>query len=151
MNREKIMADIAPCGLSCKTCFAHKDGEIRAHAAGLQEKLGNFGIYAKRFETLVGDPVFKRYPEFKEMLGFFAQGNCSGCRNEQCRLFAGCGVRPCHQEKGMDFCYECAEFPCDHTGFDPHLYERWVALNHRIRKIGIEAYHKEAVTRPRYV
>ena len=148
---EKIKASLAPCGLSCETCFAHVDGDIRKHSMKLKEKLGNFGVYAKRFETLIGDPAFETYPQFKEMLDYLASGNCTGCRNEQCRLFKNCGVRPCHQEKGVDFCFQCDEFPCDHTHFDEHLYERWVKLNEIIQKTGIEAFYEKSRTRPRYV
>ena len=151
MDHETVKQTLAPCGLCCETCFAHTDGEIREYALMLQEKLGNFDIYAQRFETLVGDPVFKNYPAFKEMLAYFGSGQCRGCREEQCRLFKTCGVRPCHQERGVDFCFECEQFPCDHTGFDPHLYERWVALNNKIREIGVTAYAEEARQRPRYV
>lgn len=151
MDRETVKEILAPCGLCCETCFAHERGEIRKHAESLQEKLGNFGIYAKRFETLVGDPVFETYPGFARMLAYLASGGCKGCRQEQCRLFKTCGVRPCHQEKGIDFCFECEDFPCDHTGFDPHLQTRWTALNQRIREIGVAAYAKEARVRPRYL
>lgn len=150
MTTEQIKADIAPCGLNCAKCFAHMDGDIRKHSMQLKEKLGNFDIYAKRFETLIGDPVFERYPEFKEMLDYFAAGNCKGCRNEQCRLFTGCGVRKCHQEKQIDFCYECDEFPCEHTNFDKHLYDRWVQLNEKIRKIGTEEFWDKTKDLPRY-
>lgn len=151
MDIEQIKAAMAPCGLSCEKCFAHVDGDIRKYALKLQEKLGNFGVYAKRFETLVGDPIFKKYPDFKDMLDYLTSETCTGCRNENCKLFKGCGVRACHQEKGLDFCYECSEFPCNHTGFDPHLYERWVALNEKIREIGIKAYYEKTIDMPRYV
>ncbi|WP_022667173.1 DUF3795 domain-containing protein [Desulfospira joergensenii] len=148
---EEIKACLAPCGLSCEACFAHVDGAIRDHSIKLKEKLGNFDIYARRFETLVGDPVFKKYPQFKEMLDYFSSANCTGCRSEQCKLFKDCGVRPCHQEKGVDFCFQCDAFPCDQTHFDEHLHERWVRLNEIIRKSGIEAFYEKSRTRPRYV
>lgn len=151
MNRDDIKDALAPCGLSCEKCFARSTGQIRNHAEKLRKKLGNFDIYAQRFETLVGDPVFQNYPAFKEMLAYFAKGTCNGCRNEQCRLFKGCGVRPCHQEKGIDFCFECDDFPCNHTGFDPHLYERWVSMNQTIRDIGLKAFYESTRDQPRYV
>ncbi len=151
MNKKDIKKALGPCGLSCEKCFSHVDGDIRKYAMKLQDKLGNFDIYAKRFETLVGDPVFEKYPDFKEMLDYFAGESCTGCRSEQCKLFKGCGVRPCHQEKGVDFCYECSDFPCDHTGFDPHLYDRWVAMNETIREIGIEAFYESTKDKSRYV
>jgi len=99
MDYEQIKASVSPCGLSCETCFAHVDGDIRRYSLKLKEKLGNFEPYAKRFETLLGIPIFKKYPDFKEMLDYLALENCKGCRNEQCKLFKNCGVRPCHHCK----------------------------------------------------
>ena len=98
MTTDQIKSSIAPCGLSCEKCFAHVNGDIRRHSLKLKEKLGNFDNYAKRYETLLGDPVFKKYPDFKEALDYFASENCKGCRNEQCRLFKNCGVRVCYTE-----------------------------------------------------
>jgi hypothetical protein len=116
----------------------------------LKEKLGNFHIYAKRFETMLDNPIFKKYADFKEMLDYFASENCKGCRNEQCKLFKGCGVRVCHQKRELDFCYLCDAFPCDQTNFDPGLYKRWVAINKIIQKKGIKQYAEKAGTHPRY-
>ncbi|HKI50380.1 MAG TPA: DUF3795 domain-containing protein, partial [Desulfobacteria bacterium] len=113
MDHEKIKASLAPCGLCCETCFAHVDGDIRRYSLKLKEKLGNFHINAKRFETLLDNPIFKKYPDFKEMLDYFASENCRGCRNEQCKLFKECGVRVCHQEKQIDYCHQCDLFPCE--------------------------------------
>ena len=150
MKTEQIKDCLAPCGLCCETCFAHVDGDIRNYSLKLKEKLGNFQINAKRFETLLDNPVFKKYIDFKEMLDYFASKNCKGCRNEQCRLFKDCGVRPCHQEKGIDFCYQCDEFPCDRTNFDTGLYKGWVMINEMIKKIGLENFYEKTRTRPRY-
>ncbi len=150
MTYEQIKASVAPCGLNCEKCFAHVDGEIRRLSLELKEKLGNFDIYARRYETLLNHPVFKKYPDFKEMLDYFASENCRGCRKEQCRLFKDCGVRPCHQEKQVDFCYQCDEFPCNHTHFDERLYKVWVIINEKIKKSGLENFHEASRTRPRY-
>ncbi len=150
MTTEKIKESLAPCGLCCETCFAHVNGDIRTYSMKLKEKLGNFHINAKRFETLLGDPIFKKYTDFKEMLDYFASENCRGCRNEQCSLFKNCGVRKCHQEKQIDFCYQCDQFPCDKTNFDTGLYKGWVLINEKIRKSGIETYCEKVRNRPRY-
>jgi hypothetical protein len=150
MKDDTIKEFIAPCGLCCETCFAHVNGDIRKLSVQLKEKLGNFHIHAKRFETLLGDPIFEKYGDFKAMLDYFAAENCHGCRNEQCRLFKKCGVRPCHQELQVDFCYECDEFPCDRTNFDESLYKSWVTINEIIRKKGIETYCRKARMRSRY-
>jgi hypothetical protein len=151
MEYQQIKEALAPCGLSCEKCFAHANGEIRSLSIKLQEALGNFGVYAKRFETLMDAPIFKKYPDFKLMLDYLAAENCKGCRNEQCRLFKECGVRSCHQEKQVDFCYQCEAFPCNHTQFDEQLYKTWVLVNEKIKKMGLEEYYEKTRLRPRYV
>ena len=55
-----------------------------------------------------------------------------------------------HQEKQIDFCYQCDQFPCKKTNFDPDLYNRWVIIDEKIRVVGIEAYCKAARVRSRY-
>lgn len=150
MTTDTIKQAIAPCGLCCKTCFAHVNGDIKKLSIQLKEKLGNFHINAERFVTLLEEPIFKKYADFKEILDYFAEGDCQGCRNEQCKLFKDCGVRPCHQKMGVDFCYQCDEFPCDRNNFDEGLYNGWKAINEIIRKKGIETYCQNALSRPRY-
>lgn len=147
---DSILNTIAPCGLHCEKCFAHNQGSIQTLSKELQSALGNFDVYAERFAELINEPTFKEYPSFKKMLAYFAEGSCQGCRKEQCKLFKQCGVRACHQEKGIDFCFECKEFPCKKTNFDAHLQSRWKKINERIRKIGIANYHKEMKDIARY-
>ena len=150
MVDKKILASIAPCGLNCEKCFAYVDGEIRKYSSKLRMLLGNFGPYAKRYETLLEDQIFKKYPAFIEMLEYFAEENCLGCRNEQCKLFKKCGVRTCYIEKKVDFCFQCEEFPCDHTNFDKNLQDAWVRINNKIAEIGIEQYYEGWKNRNRY-
>ena len=44
----------------------------------------------------------------------------------------------------------CDEFPCGRTGFNEHLYKRHVAINLRMKDIGITAYYDEVKGLPRY-
>jgi len=60
-------------------------------------------------------------------------------------------VRPCHQKKQVDFCYQCDEFPCNRTNFDENLYKAWVRINEIIKKEGIEKYYEGTLIRPRYI
>ena len=81
----------APCGLDCFNCPVYLAGENddlrKAIAAGL-------GI---PYEVAV----------------------CRGCRNENGTIAAvgmsgPCNVYRCIQGKGLDFCCDCDDFPCDH-------------------------------------
>lgn len=145
-----ILNSIAPCGLNCEKCFARIGGSVQTLSTQLQKVLGDFDIYAERFTELIDEPIFKEYPSFKKVLDHFAKGGCQGCRNEQCKLFKQCGVRDCHQKKGISFCFECNEFPCEITNFDTHLQTRWININERIREIGLMKYHEEIKDVSRY-
>ena len=150
MIDDEILNSIAACGLNCEKCFAYEGGYIRRYSLKLKEKLGNFDVYAKRFVTLLGNPIFKKYSDFKLMLDYFSSENCKGCRNENCKLFMSCGVKDCHQKNNLDFCFQCNDFPCSRTNFDKSLQKRWIQNNERIREIGIEAFYAEIKDKPRY-
>jgi len=150
MDYEQIKQRLAPCGLHCGKCFAFSEGDITGYSNKLKESLGEFDVYANRFVELIGEPVFKKYPDFKEMLHYFSTSKCKGCRQEKCKLFKDCNVRDCHEEMKVDFCFQCTDFPCKSSGFDKHLYERWVNINLRMKEIGIEEYYNEIKDKPRY-
>ncbi len=151
MTSEFIKSRLAPCGLHCGKCFAFNDGDIKQKSTQLKKSLGNFDVYAERFTELLDEPVFVKYGAFKDMLYHFSEVNCKGCRKENCKLFKECKVRGCSDEKGVDFCFQCEEFPCNKTGFDEHLQKRSVNINKHIKEIGIESYYLEIKDKSRYL
>ena len=149
MDYGDIVKIVAPCGLNCKKCFAFENGEIQFHATKLKTLLGSFDLYAERFSTMI-DPVFGEYPSFKKLLAHLTAGNCRGCRQGTCE-YKKCGVITCYQKKGVDFCFQCDDFPCEKTNFDPDLQRRWIRMNNRMSEIGVEAYFEETKDVPRYI
>lgn len=150
MDYSQIKNRLAPCGLHCGKCYAFIDGDIKKYSYKLKEALGNFDIYASRFVDLINEPVFEKYPDFKELLNYFVTVQCRGCRKEKCKVFKDCKVRDCHEQKNVDFCFQCSDFPCNNTGFDQHLYKRTVNINLRMREIGVTEYYNEIKDKPRY-
>lgn len=148
--QQKILEHLGPCGINCQKCFAFNDGDIKHHSESLRNSLGNFDIYAKRFTELLDEPIFGKYPDFKDLLDHFASANCLGCRKQECHLFKSCNVRNCYKEKSVDFCFQCDDFPCKNTGFDTHLEQRWIKINQRMKEIGVENYYNEIKDKPRY-
>lgn len=140
---------LAPCGLHCGKCFAFVNGTIHELSVKLKENLGNFQPYAKRFSEQL-DPVFELYPEFKKMLDYFSKAECKGCRMEKCKFYTNCKVRSCTEKNNVEFCYQCSKFPCNNTGLDENLYQRYISINRRISEIGAEAYYNEIKDTPRY-
>ena len=147
MEYDEILNYLAPCGLNCRKCMANKEGEIKNLSKALQKLLGNFDKYAERFSAFL--PVFKKYPAFKELLEYFCRADCAGCRNGSCK-YPNCGVSACYRRKGVDFCFQCEEFPCGKTNFDPDLKRRQIKMNNRMKEIGLEAYFEETKDLPRY-
>ena len=150
MNYEFIKTRLSPCGLHCGKCFAFSEGEICRLSKELKGNLGYFEIYAERFVNLLNEPLFLKYPEFIEMLNYFSLGKCKGCRKEKCVLFKSCQVRECSENKRVDFCFQCSEFPCNNTGFDENLQKRWKLANEKMKDCGVEAYYDEIKDKPRY-
>ncbi|MCR4397721.1 MAG: DUF3795 domain-containing protein [Firmicutes bacterium] len=148
VTEEHVLKALAPCGLSCEKCFAYNEGIIAKHARALRERLGNFDVYAQRF-TKLGLTQFENWKAFKELLEYLASGDCLGCRQGTCK-WPNCGVVECYKTKKMRFCFECPEFPCKKTNFDPHLEARWIAMNERMKEIGPVAYYEETRDQPRY-
>lgn len=147
MKYKEILDILAPCGLNCRKCFANSNGEIRKNSIKLQELLGSFDRYAERFSIFL--PVFKNYPSFKELLIYLTQDNCNGCRKGSC-FYPDCGVRDCYKSKNVDFCFQCDEFPCEKTNFDPDLKRRWIQMNNEMKEIGISSYYQKTKNLPRY-
>jgi hypothetical protein len=147
---ENLKNKFGPCGILCEKCFAFDKGPIHHHSEKLKYYLGDFDNYAKRFVTLLDNPAFAKYPDFKELLNIFASANCHGCRKQDCRLFKGCKVKDCHKTENVDYCFQCSKFPCKDTGFDDNLKKRWLKINSRILEIGLDNYYVEIKDKPRY-
>ncbi len=75
---------------------------------------------------------------------------CNGCRSEK-RCFyceTKCTMAKCAAAKGVDFCGECAEYPCnDLRAFQaemPHRIELWKSQA-RIKEAGYEKWYAEMI------
>lgn len=148
MDHDEIKNYVAPCGLSCEKCCAYSGGSIQLKAHALAEELGeSFGVYAKIFQKM--NPVFDNYQAFDELLRFFAEGSCTGCRGKGC-LFHDCEVAHCEKDHKVDFCFQCSEFPCAKHGFNEGLAKRWQANNEQMKSCGLVDYYNNIKDKPRY-
>ena len=113
----------APCGLPCFACALH--------LASNNQTLRSF------MSKLFNMPVEKVA--------------CKGCRDEggKCgHLPMECRLYPCAEEKGVEFCYECSDFPCDYL----HPYSDLATVRPHntkvfnlclVRKMGLDAWATE--------
>jgi hypothetical protein len=111
----------AVCGLFCPACAIYL-----ATQAG-PESLKNL---AQRYGRPVEDVA------------------CDGCRSDR-RFFhcnEHCAFVACAAERGVDFCGQCADYPCgdlrEFQAARPHRLELW-ANHQRIRDVGYETWYQE--------
>jgi hypothetical protein len=113
----------AVCGLFCPSCTAY----IGAH-----HDPSRLETLAKRF----GQPVEKLM--------------CNGCRSEKRSYYCEniCKMYKCAADKGVAFCGECSEYPCEELktfrGEVPHRIELWKSQQ-RIKEAGFETWYQEMV------
>ena len=148
MEYEEIVERLAPCGLDCSRCIYYGDGAINGAATELRVALEGFEKVAPMVAKTMA-PVLEEYDTFRRILDLFADGDCKGCRVDGPPL-PFCAARTCFRDKGVDFCFQCDEFPCDHNTFPDSIDRRWRDYNQRMKEIGVEAFHEESLRRPRY-
>ncbi|HEX2954121.1 MAG TPA: DUF3795 domain-containing protein [Bacillota bacterium] len=74
---------------------------------------------------------------------------CQGCNSNQLTPWCtDCGIKNCSRAKGMRYCLECGEFPCEpitHFMDDPQYpYHREVLENmRRLKEVGLEQWLAE--------
>ena len=147
MKKREVIGKLSVCGLDCSRCADYENSEIRSLSSKLSELLKGYkGLARIKAEN---NPIFKGYPEFDQILSYFAKGTCSGCRSENVQCPLECHAKDCRQERNIDFCYECDEFPCERQ-FNGKLRERWIERNNRMKEIGVEKYYIEQSQLPRY-
>ena len=76
--------------------------------------------------------------------------DCTGCRQGSTTCLPTCTIRTCFKEKGVDFCGECTDFPCERSPFPGQFKQRWIEMNQRIREVGAEHHYEEQLKKSRY-
>ena len=142
MDYEQILLWLAPFGLDCSRCFRFHDGEIKQLSIRSAELLDGFEDVSERLASWI--PTLRNYNQFKEVIDLFQEGDCHGCRYGDCIL--PCNTKDCFKEKGVDFCFQCNEYPCNR----PPLARQWRYINDMMRQLGVEKYYEKQLCVPRY-
>jgi len=144
---ERRIKETAPCGISCYTCSAYKNGVIKECACTLSKSLEGFDKFAEKFSSM--NPELSNFEEFKNVLSHFSSGNCEGCRN-RLEDVPYCAIPSCIREKGIEFCSECKEFPCTKSGLFGELKDTWLKNTRKMKELGKEEYLYEIEAEPHY-
>lgn len=146
MQRNARLGMVAPCGQDCAMCLDNAGSPVSLHARDLWRALDDYGAMAGWRAS--HDEAFVDYVAFERVLARLAGGGCLGCRGGVCPS-AGCAIRDCAEGRGVDFCYQCPEFPCDGAEMPEARRERWKRNNERIAVVGLAAYIAEMRGTPR--
>lgn len=136
-----IRKKVAPCGLLCYTCTGFAEGAIPQASKALLRYLDGYSEFLEQ----QSHPDKPAVDTALRALAFWAGNDCPGCReggDHRCML-EGCTVRECTKGKGIDFCAECAEFPCGEPHPSKVFLKAWKKANSRIREIGAEGFFQE--------
>jgi hypothetical protein len=147
MDYSDVKSRLAPCGLDCSRCADYVLGEIKDISTRLVELLGNYSRVAMMKKE--ANPVFEYYRQFDDVLKEFSSAGCTGCRGAHVLCPIECSARFCHKDNNVDFCFQCAQYPCDKQ-FSGKLKDRWLSINDRMKEIGPVAYYEEQAKQPRY-
>jgi len=147
VSYEDILGRLAPCGLDCERCAMYAGGRIKHLATGLAEALQGFENMAPKVADRV--PALGEYSHFVEILQLFTEAGCAGCRGGGSQL-PFCAARTCYRERGVDFCFQCEEYPCQRNAYPDNMARRWRSANDRMREAGVEKFYAESLARPRY-
>jgi hypothetical protein len=135
---------IAYCGLYCGDCNSYK-GKIADLARDLRKELrsANFEKQAALMAEIPFFAVLKNYPQCYEVLGQMVKMRCKRtCRGDGGP--PGCKMRDCCRKKGIEGCWECAEFEtCKKLDFLKRFHDDAHLKNLRIlKKSGADSFLK---------
>lgn len=113
---------VAPCGIDCFNCE----------------------MYEKNVTEVFQERLAEMFKVSKEQI------SCKGCKDgNQCLLLdlqgEKCKTLECVNEKGVDYCFMCSDFPCeklmpmaDRASTHPHNFKLYNLC--MMKKLGVEAW-----------
>ena len=132
------MEFVTYCGLHCKLCAERS--RIPQRAAALREAMADEG-WPFWGQTLPG------FGDFWTFLENLQHEGCPGCRAGG--GFPECQIRLCAQDRGLELCCHCPDFPCHHIEVLGTRYPTLIADNWRLQVVGLEQWRVEQEERAR--
>ncbi len=128
------LRNVTYCGLYCGLCS--QKNRIPRIAKDLKTAMQKEG-YEHWGQTI---PEFSNFWKFLNFLVEY-ESACS-CRENTCGA-PFCTIRKCAQEKNIDICISCEEYPCKRINGIAKGYPTLLADGKRIKEKGVEAWIKE--------
>ncbi|MCJ7570271.1 MAG: DUF3795 domain-containing protein [Candidatus Thermoplasmatota archaeon] len=82
------------------------------------------------------------FNEFLKGVKYFSKEDSGAYCQEPCKQGGGvsCKNRPCARERGLEICYECKDFPCEHFSWTLEEYPEKLKDYERFKKLGFEGW-----------
>jgi len=135
---------VSCCGkYYCAFCDYYKGTIVKAAK--------NLLAYAERYGSLkliVNAQNACDFDEVMKGLRWLASQDqpCKGCRfGGGWSWWSNCPVRDCCFQQGIDFCYECGDFPCRKLKEEPLLERKreMIEANNQLKALGIERWMQQ--------
>lgn len=150
MNKEQLLQIVAPCGKLCSSCADYYDGQIRKQADALHYAM-------KGYDGFLGtEKFYKGWKDFREFQKYLTKLSCASCKG--CRAGGTCAnkcqecvIPKCTKARGIAFCGECSEYPCDRSDIhNGSALRDWRERNDYIKENGVEAYYETYKNKQHY-
>jgi len=135
---EKFKRYVGYCGDYCPTCDWHT-GKIKESAKNLLEILDK----NPELKFIAENYGICDYGQLRKGLEWLSTQVY--CRGGNCRAGDGwtdCPIRKCCTKKGVDFCFQCEEFPCKTLREHELFGEKYIRRLEEIRNEGLENWIK---------
>ena len=125
------------CGIYCGTCGMYRGRIYAKIAQEFLEVIRAAGYPDELTINMTSAPPDFDFNEFLKGVEYFSNEGSGAYCQEPCKQGGGvaCNNRLCAKEKGVEICYECKDFPCEHVSStfekDPEKrkdYERFKRL-----------------------
>lgn len=132
------------CGGYCGECALFPEfTALRESAALLSELIGIHGLqnWIPRAWLPEAENRFD-FAEFRKGLDFFSDPDSWFICRKCCKDGGGlpeCLMRKCCQERGLDICFDCADFPCSKVEWNPNMIKR----DTEYKKLGKDRWLRE--------
>jgi hypothetical protein len=115
---------ITYCGAYCGLCARYHGYTAFREAISMVSEIADAHGFQYWMPGAVKD---FDYTEFRKGLAFFSDAEswlvCRNC----CKGGDGrpdCPMRNCCQERGLDICFACSDFPCNKVAWNPNMIKR---------------------------
>lgn len=154
IDRDTVMAAVAPCAFCCFTCAAKKNGIIEDLSKRLNYYLEGYYEFNRKNLPIRYRNYSRKIKEFTEQLEKLSDRPCMGCRagaDKRCCI-PDCFIEECTRSKQISFCGECDDFPCSRAlnFFKGENLKEWKSNNEKIRQTSPEEFYRYAVSKPHY-